>query len=155
MPDPLLDLQRIATELAPCSTLLVAPSGHTLAATLADQSSVLRVDATDLLDGEAHDMPRRRLALVADTLEHLPANRGEILIALLRDRLAETLYCLAVADRWPAARMLALGLRPLSVYPRAGGMALYHFDLYDYKRTPDWLNPRHWANPEMWDKHRW
>jgi len=29
------------------------------------------------------------------------------------------------------------------------------FDLAHYKVTPDWLNPRHWANPELWDKYRW
>ncbi len=32
---------------------------------------------------------------------------------------------------------------------------VYLFDIETYKRTPDWLNARNWANPEMWDKHRW
>jgi len=31
----------------------------------------------------------------------------------------------------------------------------YCFDIDHYKTTPDWLNPRHWANPELWDKYRW
>ncbi len=31
----------------------------------------------------------------------------------------------------------------------------YEFSLADYKVTPDWLNPRHWANPELWDRYRW
>jgi hypothetical protein len=152
---PLLDLQRIATNFAPHSILLVTPPDHPLAASLADRPEVLRVDATNLLEGKTDMPPRRRLALVADTLEHLSASRGETLIALLRDRLAETLYCLADPEQWPAPRMLALGLQPFDVYPRDGGAALYHFDLYDYKRTPDWLNPCNWANPEQWNKHRW
>jgi hypothetical protein len=29
------------------------------------------------------------------------------------------------------------------------------FDMGCYKATPDWLNARHWANPQLWDKHRW
>ncbi|MGC8698509.1 MAG: DUF6231 family protein, partial [Halothiobacillus sp.] len=29
------------------------------------------------------------------------------------------------------------------------------FDMGSYKATPDWLNARHWANPQLWDKHRW
>lgn len=33
--------------------------------------------------------------------------------------------------------------------------ALYLFDIETYKDTPDWLNPRNWANPDMWDKYRW
>lgn len=32
---------------------------------------------------------------------------------------------------------------------------VYLFDIETYKRTPDWLNARHWANPELWDKYRW
>ena len=32
---------------------------------------------------------------------------------------------------------------------------LWQFNLYDYKRLPDWLNNKHWANPENWDKRRW
>ena len=155
MPDSLQDLQRIVDELAPCSTLLVAPPEHPLSERLSGVGVIHRIEARDLLAG-AGDLPRQRLGLIAGTLEHLPAAEGEALLALLRDRLAETLYCLAEPAQWPAARMLALGLRPLGTYQQAGGgMALYHFDLYDYKRTPDWLNPRHWANPELWDRHRW
>jgi hypothetical protein len=29
------------------------------------------------------------------------------------------------------------------------------FDVGSYKATPDWLNARHWANPQLWDKYRW
>jgi len=32
---------------------------------------------------------------------------------------------------------------------------IYLFDIETYKRTPDWLNARHWANPELWGKFRW
>ncbi|MGM8884459.1 DUF6231 family protein [Psychrobacter sp. 1U2] len=34
-------------------------------------------------------------------------------------------------------------------------LALWQFNLYDYKRLPNWLNSKYWANPENWDKHRW
>lgn len=155
MPDPLQDLCRIAAELAPRDTLLVAPAGHPLTEALGETGPFEQLDASELL--LQPDAPaRRRLVLVAGALEHLPAQRGEQLLALLRDRVAETLYCLADAGQWPAHRMLALGLRPLGTYPRGSrGTALYHFDLFDYKRTPDWLTPRHWANPELWDRYRW
>lgn len=155
MPQPLTDLERIAADHAPCSALLVAPPGHALGDRLRGALDLRQSDAESLL-ARPPDGQRLRLGLVVDTLESLPAARGEALLALLRDRLAETLYCLAAPAQWPTARMLALGLRPLGAYPpAAGGAVLYHFDLYDYKRTPDWLNPRHWAHPELWDKHRW
>lgn len=34
-------------------------------------------------------------------------------------------------------------------------LTLWQFNLYDYKRLPNWLNNKYWANPENWDKHRW
>lgn len=155
MSDPLRDLELIALELAPCDTLLISPQGHVLGKRLQDHTRLLRADANALLE-RPQDWTRQRLALVADTLETLNPDQGAALIALLRDRLAETLYCLAMPAQCPAERMFALGLRPLGTYPgNGGGPTLYHFDLYDYKRTPDWLNARNWANPELWNKHRW
>ena len=153
-PAPLHDLARIALELAPCPTLLVAPASHPLRERLAGRTELTHLSA-EALPAEASRLPRQRLALVVDTLEHLPAARAQSLIAVLRDRLSETLYCLAEPAAWPPERMLALGLRPLGHYPQPGAPGLYHFDLYDYKRTPDWLNARNWANPEQWNKHRW
>ncbi|KTG17767.1 hypothetical protein AUR63_06500 [Guyparkeria sp. XI15] len=47
-------------------------------------------------------------------------------------------------------RMVSLGYRRLSA-----AEAVYQFDIETYKDTPDWLNPRNWANPELWDKYRW
>lgn len=34
-------------------------------------------------------------------------------------------------------------------------IVLWQFNLYDYKRLPNWLNSDYWANPENWDKRRW
>lgn len=34
-------------------------------------------------------------------------------------------------------------------------ITLWQFNLYDYKRLPNWLNSDYWANPENWDKRRW
>ncbi|WP_201574832.1 DUF6231 family protein [Psychrobacter sp. H8-1] len=34
-------------------------------------------------------------------------------------------------------------------------LTLWQFNLYDYKKLPNWLNSDYWANPENWDKHRW
>ena len=34
-------------------------------------------------------------------------------------------------------------------------ITLWQFNLYDYKRLPNWLNNKYWANPDNWDKHRW
>lgn len=154
MPDPFADLERLALSQPSDQLLLLAPREHPLCQRLLTQGGPMPTDALDLLARPpAHRYP---LALMAGCLETLPQATGERLIAALRDLYAEEIYCLAAPDLWSAPRMVALGMRPLGVYPQpAKGLALYHFDLYDYKRTPDWLNARHWAHPERWEKTRW
>jgi hypothetical protein len=115
--------------------------------------------------GEAPPAPagltRHDFAYVANTLELLEPAAGRALIAGLRDLVARRLYVLVALDEaneggWDEATLLALGLTATARYAGdAQPLALYRFDLYDYKPTPDWLNPRFWANPEMWDRYRW
>jgi hypothetical protein len=44
----------------------------------------------------------------------------------------------------------ALGFT-LSSADTAENMRIYYYDLDTYKTVPDWLNSRHWANPERWE----
>ncbi len=53
---------------------------------------------------------------------------------------------------WTLADSLALGFNRISA---AEGIDQYEFNKSTYKSAPDWLNARHWANPELWGKHRW
>ena len=80
------------------------------------------------------------------------------ILGRLRDLHAARVCALAhdaLAPGSPRARALsALGFVRTGG-PLAGGDALYVFDIDRYKRTPDWLNSRHWAHPERWDKERW
>lgn len=39
--------------------------------------------------------------------------------------------------------------------PKTSTLVLWQFNLYDYKKLPNWLNSKYWANPENWDKQRW
>ncbi|OLF38263.1 DUF6231 family protein [Psychrobacter sp. Cmf 22.2] len=45
--------------------------------------------------------------------------------------------------------------QPSSSSNLPASLTLWQFNLYDYKRLPNWLNADYWANPENWDKHRW
>lgn len=101
------------------------------------------------------------LAIVTDALEHITRRRGEVLIASLRDVLSRYLLiqiraCTDTATKWPDQALIALGLRPVGTYSKRDcRVRLFHFNMFDYKTTPDWLSPSGWANPEMWDKARW
>jgi hypothetical protein len=100
--------------------------------------------------------------------ERLQGSSGAVEVIVDSDRWSATLAELLAALRDRANRrivvhvgeariggsvdqhMVSLGYRRLD--PDDG---VYLFDIESYKDTPDWLNPRNWANPELWDKYRW
>ena len=102
--------------------------------------------------------PRVPLILLPDTLSALDTATGQQLLGGLRDRWADEVLILHRRDdeRWGLNDFLALGFRhDPQAETAAPDHAVYRTSLYDYKLTPDWLNARFWANPEMWDKARW
>ena len=84
-------------------------------------------------------------------------DRLDAVIAHLRDFLSLELYVLHPGDAMEQARRLgALGLCCLQVFEIHGqSWGLNHFSLKTYKKTPNWLNSRFWANPQLWNKFRW
>lgn len=136
----------------PGPVLLVAPPGHPLLSRLRQ-----RLPGTDVQwAGDPARLPDRRfaLALVAGSLEPLTAAAARELLAALRDRLAAHVVVWIDTGRSPLddSALRALGFR---LHARDGAQLLCGFDLADYKDRPDWLNPNHWAHPELWGKFRW
>lgn len=91
-------------------------------------------------------------------LQDLPGSLGqaaaEQLVARLRDVQAQRiLWLLDGSVPWERKDLLALGFRLLD--GSDDGQRLYGYDIDNYKTTPDWLNAKHWANPELWGKYRW
>jgi len=119
----------------------VVPHAHTLA----------DLDGDDAVD----------LALVAGLLEESDKRSAEILLARLRDMNARRMLIVidlerAAAQGWDQRALFALGFERLQRVTENGRpFELYGFDIRRYKVTPDWLNARFWANPELWDKFRW
>lgn len=137
---------------APARVLVVAPAGHAVHGTL-------RARLPDAAIDPAHDpgrLPGSRydLAVVAGTLESLTADAARALLAALRDRVAAHTVAWLDAARAPLGEdeLRALGFRVLA---RDGAQLLCGFDLQEYKDRPDWLDARHWAHPELWDRFRW
>lgn len=159
-PDALLDtvLGALLRRWRPGRVLLVGtdPGGAVAAWAAAAQPApelVRRTPAEALADPAPGDGGRWDLAVLGpDVVELLARPHAERLVAALRDLHARRLVLVPPAPLpagWDAPACIALGLTP-----EAGGR-LWRFDLYDYKETPDWLNPRYWAHPELWDKFRW
>jgi len=117
-----------------------------------------RATARDLLDPPGPGDSRYDLAVIVGVLECLPPGDGVRLLGSLRDLRARRLLVAVPADseRWRLDDMLALGLEAAGDATGADtALALYGFDIDRYKRTPDWLNARNWANPDLWGRYRW
>lgn len=133
--------------------LLLGDAGRDVAAD-AGEVHWLREVATP--DDLPLDQPRFALAAAAGVFEHLATDSAAALLAALRDRCARRVLVALPARPWSEQDMRGFGFDRLGTV-RAGDAVLdtYGFDIDRYKRTPDWLNARHWANPELWGRFRW
>jgi len=106
------------------------------------------------------DLGHQDMAIVAGDLERLSPKASAQLIARLRDIYAA--WVIVVVDRdeppagWTRREMIGFGFSLLGdAVQESTPVHVYEFDVGTYKPTPDWLNSRYWANPELWDKYRW
>lgn len=72
------------------------------------------------------------------------------ILARLRDLVADCV--IAIIPNNTTIDYRALGFKCLA---KSAEFQLCSFDIANYKHTPDWLNSKYWANPELWNQHRW
>jgi len=141
----LAPIQACALEnLAPIQVFALDAAALKLAHTVLPQAIV------QLCAGDTAPSSTAQLAVVMDALNDLDAAQARTLLARVRDFIAPRIVVIATAhcalDR---LAFLAIGFEALGV-DATEGIAIYQFDLNTYKQVPDWLNARHWANPERW-----
>jgi hypothetical protein len=160
-------------EFAPGSILAIGPRAEALTEEYLrahPQCRLERIDAGEPMSGDAllgalAELAARRgrfdFAVVRGVLETLDREAGGALVAALRDRYAKR-FCVVVAEprqdggAWTANDLRALGLAQWAQQPTPDAvLRAFGYDVATYKETPDWLNARHWAHPELWDKYRW
>jgi Family of unknown function (DUF6231) len=163
------DLKRALAErvrsLAPQS-LLILGSDRTGLVGLADlTAAVPRVELVEHpILRQWCGAQRYDLALIIGALEHLPKREALALLSRIRDlRARRTMLVLPVGpawsghqSQWDPAELLALGMTLYCSSALADKpVHVYEFDIERYKATPDWLNAKDWANPELFGKYRW
>lgn len=150
----------------PASILALGPGACGVFTEFAEHHPQTRLDCLETVpDTDAvKALGGHELVFVSGVIEYMDKTRAGQLIALLRDLYSKRLYIrVPIGEDWPGltshwepTELIAYGLRLADKHTIEGrALHLYRFDLYDYKITPQWLNSRHWANPEHWDKHRW
>ncbi len=96
------------------------------------------------------------LAIVSDIIETLSKKQAIQWLGLLKNRY--TPHIILLVDQqlenknWQLDDFLALGFKHRGQFQSVVFFS-YAIESYQFKR--DWLNSRHWANPENFDKYRW
>ena len=102
------------------------------------------------------------VAVAFNLFEHIEQQQGMQILARLRDVVAAQ-YCICLPlgnpnhlSQWQLTDLFSFALKRVNTYstPEAE-FSLFKYSIYDYKSTPDWLNPDNWANPQLWNKFRW
>jgi len=102
--------------------------------------------------------------IVSNTIEHLDKATAEHVLARLRDIHTKKLLIVVPIGKlwknhvsyWEETDLLALGfILKANMTIDKKPVHVYAFDIATYKTTPDWLNNKYWANPQLWDKHWW
>lgn len=84
-------------------------------------------------------------------LTHISVQQFSAAITRLRDLLARRVLVLANTEFTPLLRSLGFS----QIEQVSEHCIIWQFNILSYKQVPDWLNSKHWANPENWGKYRW
>ena len=102
--------------------------------------------------------------IAANTIEFLEKHVAIHVLARLRDLHTKKLLIVAPIGEqwknhcsyWEETDLVALGfIVKAKIMVEQKPVHIYTFDIASYKTTPDWLNNKYWANPELWDKYWW
>ncbi len=159
-------VDKLVAAMQPASLLLIGPEARELFAPYIMQHPACTI--TQLSAEECFttlpELGHYDFAFVSCTVENLPKADAEHLLAALRDVHAQrVVIALSIGAArpdqtsvWQAHELLALGLTEVTHCVEADAtLHVYAFDINTYKTTPDWLSPRFWAHPELFDKYWW
>lgn len=151
----LIAFERLLEETRPETLILVSDDSRFLDAS---QGPTLWHATGDAAWRTIDSAPRAQLAVI-DAEASIPNAEAALITGRLRDVYADRVVVAGPVNESRALNrqvLMSLGFHQIGHSEDASGdRHWYQFDIDNYKVTPDWLNPRHWANPELWDKYRW
>ena len=94
------------------------------------------------------------VVLDGDDMHQTTLQKKTQLLVKLRDLLAKRIVVVCRLQDEQLLRSLGF-TQILERSNAAQNLALWQFNILNYKHVPDWFNSKFWANPENWDKFRW
>lgn len=97
------------------------------------------------------------LAVVSDITGMLTQHDAIQWLSMLRNRHAAHIIIISdnaasLQQGWQLNDYLSLGMKHLKTTETH---QLFSYTIENYQIKKEWLNSKNWANPEMFDKHRW
>jgi hypothetical protein len=162
----LSDLCAVLRDVKPRQVMIVTLDPDHLRSLLEQQlqDSELVFKAADTLSADIRHLPLYDAVVLHGVVEQLEKPLAQTIIGALRDLHARHLFILVpIGDQWlqqeshwQQSDLLALGMSVFRTYHVEDAvLQWYRFELESYKATPDWLNSKYWANPELFGKFRW
>lgn len=167
--DTLFDTSVLLDTVCPESLLIIGEPLFNFADEYQQQCQVIKkqchiteLPATTELNHAAFSQ-RYDLAIIADILETKKKIDSEQLIGRLRDLCTPQFILLADLYQcdWLENELLGFGLNKFKTTinkkneSKPHNIVIYQYNIDSYKKTPDWFNPKSWANPNLWNKFWW
>lgn len=164
------DIDTLINECQPNSILTIGEQTKSFVSNYVAQKNSLNqkciVRSVSFQDSLAYlqESARYDVGVVADTLEFLDKDESGQLIARLRDlHTARFVLVIRIGDQWQDLKsvwqtvdLLGFGMKLVNRYHVDDKpIHIYKYDITTYKKTPEWLNSKNWANPQLWDRFRW
>lgn len=129
-----------------------------------DQENVTRLDQNSI--DQLLELHQFDFVLIQNLIEQLPQKTAEHIIAQIRDQHAREMLLIVAVDQdqsnqniesnWQLADFISLGMKLVGEFKQENRQVqAYYYAVETYKKIPDWLNSKYWANPEMFNKYRW
>ncbi len=163
--DARTDVLKLLRAVQPASLLLAAVDDQLIGSVQSslNDTRVEIIDAAALCE-RVDTLPIYDVILLVGIIEQLDRQSANTVIGRLRDLHSHHLFMLVrvgsdwkdLASYWQRTDLLAHGFSLHQHYKTAeGDWRLCRFELDTYKATPEWLNSKYWANPELFGKYRW
>lgn len=164
------DIETLITECQPASILVIGERAQGYIEDYVAQKKIINQDCSvtpmsvDMALSELKQKQPYDVGIVTDAVEYLDKDRSGQLIARLRDiHTARFLMVIRMGDKWDQLKsiwqtvdLLGFGMKLVNRYEFDDKpIHVYKYDISTYKKTPEWLNAKNWANPQLWDKFRW
>jgi hypothetical protein len=166
----IFDALEILETICPKSILIIGESLHSITDDYQQQCEIIHSPCKVTLIHSSAELTdpayanRYDIAIVGEIIEKKERTKAEHVFGRLRDLCTPKIIVLADLNgsSWSTNELFGFGFVKHATYSHQNPqikeisqLSLFHYNIDSYKKTPEWFNPKNWANPELWNKFWW